>query len=68
MLERIKHYFDDERIIFIVSVNKEQLVHTISKCYGYGFDSKGYLNKFFDLNGLNEKLNARSSMLRKICI
>ncbi|MBQ2882515.1 MAG: hypothetical protein IJE43_01900 [Alphaproteobacteria bacterium] len=50
MLERIKHYFDDERIIFVVSVNKEQLVHTISKYYGMGFDSTGYLNKFFDLN------------------
>ena len=50
MLERIKHYFDDERIIFIVSINKEQLVHTISKYYGYGFDSTGYLNKFFDVN------------------
>ena len=50
MLERIKHYFDDERIIFVVSVNKEQLVHTISKHYGYGFDSTGYLNKFFDIN------------------
>lgn len=50
MLERIKHYFDDDRIIFIVSVNKEQLVHTISKYYGVGFDSTGYLNKFFDLN------------------
>lgn len=50
MLERIKHYFEDERIIFVVSVNKEQLIHTISKCYGYGFDSSGYLNKFFDLN------------------
>lgn len=50
MLERIKHYFDDDRIIFIVSVNKEQLIHTISKYYGVGFDSTGYLNKFFDLN------------------
>lgn len=50
MLERIKHYFDDERIIFVVSVNKEQLVHTISKYYGQAFDSTGYLNKFFDLN------------------
>lgn len=50
MLERIKHYFDDERIIFVVSVNKSQLVHTISKYYGYGFDSTGYLNKFFDHN------------------
>ena len=50
MLERLKHYFDDDRIIFVVSVNKEQLIHTISKYYGYGFDSTGYLNKFFDLN------------------
>ena len=50
MLERIKHYFDDDRVIFVISVNKEQLVHTISKHYGYGFDSTGYLNKFFDIN------------------
>lgn len=50
MLERIKHYFDDNRIIFIVSVNKEQLTHTISNYYGTGFDSTGYLNKFFDTN------------------
>ncbi|WP_434311857.1 KAP family P-loop NTPase fold protein [Hominifimenecus sp. rT4P-3] len=50
MLERIKHYFDDERIIFIASLNKAQLVHTISKFYGESFDSTGYLNKFFDIN------------------
>lgn len=50
MLERIKHYFDDDRILFVVSVNKSQLVHTISHYYGNGFDSSGYLNKFFDLN------------------
>lgn len=50
ILERIKHYFEDGRIIFIFSVNKEQLVHTISKYYGNEFDSTGYLNKFFDLN------------------
>lgn len=49
-LERIKHYFDDERIIFVISVNKEQLIHTISKFYGDSFDSTGYLNKFFDIN------------------
>ena len=49
MLERLKHYFDDDRIIFVVSINKEQLTHTISNYYGVGFDSTGYLNKFFDL-------------------
>lgn len=50
MLERIKHYFNDERIIFVISVNKEQLVHTIENYYGNGFDSTRYLNKFFDVN------------------
>lgn len=50
MLERIKHYFDDNRIIFIASVNREQLIHCISKYYGTNFDSTGYLDKFFDRN------------------
>jgi len=50
MLERIKHYFDDDRIIFIASVNREQLIHSISKYYGINFDSTGYLDKFFDRN------------------
>jgi len=50
MLERIKHYFDDDRIIFVASLNKEQLVHTISNYYGANFDSTGYLNRFFDIN------------------
>lgn len=48
-LERIKHYFDDERIIIIASINKEQLVHTVRNIYGEYFDASGYLNRFFDL-------------------
>lgn len=50
MLERIKHYFDDDRIIFVASINREQLIHSISKYYGTDFDSTGYLDKFFDWN------------------
>ncbi len=50
MLERIKHYFDDDRIIFVASINREQLIHSISKCYGMNFDSTGYLDRFFDKN------------------
>lgn len=50
MLERIKHYFDDDRIIFVASINREQLIHSISKYYGTNFDSTGYLDKFFDWN------------------
>lgn len=50
VLERIKHFFDDDRIIFLVVVNKSELVHTISKFYGDNFSSTKYLNKFFTLN------------------
>ena len=49
MLERIKHYFDDKRIIFVFSTDLSQLTHTIKKFYGEGYDSCRYLNRFFDL-------------------
>lgn len=50
ILESIKHYFDDDRILFVMSVNKSQLIHTVSKFYGNEFDSNLYLNKFFDIS------------------
>ena len=59
MLERIKHYFDDDRIIFVASVNREQLIHSISKYYGTNFDSTGYLDKFFDRNVYLPKIDIR---------
>ncbi len=59
MLERIKHYFEDDRVIFIVSVNREQLIHSISKYYGMNFDSTGYLDKFFDWNIYLPELDTR---------
>lgn len=48
LLERIKHYFDDEHITFVFSVNTDQLQHTIKRHYGEGFDASRYLNRFFD--------------------
>lgn len=71
LLERIKHFFDDERIIFVVSLNKEQMAYTISKYYGTGFDSTGYLNRFFDVNiclpeiSLHQKRNSIFSVNRE---
>lgn len=47
-LERIKHYFSDERITFVFSINVDQLQHTIKNYYGYEFDAERYLDKFFD--------------------
>ena len=49
LLERIKHYFDNERITFVFSMNLKELQHTIRNCYGNEFDGSRYLDRFFDL-------------------
>lgn len=49
LLERIKHYFCDDRITFVFSVNLSQLQHTVKSYYGPSFDATRYLDKFFDL-------------------
>ena len=47
LLERVKHYFANERITFVFSVNKGELQHTVKRFYGYGFDAIRYLDRFF---------------------
>jgi hypothetical protein len=49
LLERIKHFFYDERITFVFSINFSQLQHTVKTYYGPFFDATRYLDKFFDL-------------------
>lgn len=49
LLERIKHYFSDDRITFVFSVSLKQLQNTVKKHYGTEFDASRYLDRFFDL-------------------
>lgn len=49
LLERIKHYLVDDRIIFVFSVNLDELQHTIKHYYGNSFDACRYLDRFFDI-------------------
>lgn len=49
LLERVKHYFDNDHISFVFSTNIKQLQHTIRRYYGDKFDAYKYLNRFFDL-------------------
>ena len=49
LLERIEHYFINDRITFVFSANLEQLQHTIKNFYGNNFDACRYLDRFFDL-------------------
>lgn len=48
-LERIKHYFTNENITFVFSINTKELSNTIKQHYGNNFDSYKYLDRFFDL-------------------
>ncbi len=67
-LERIKHYFDDDRVTFVFSINLSQLQWMVKKYYGQGFDATRYLDKFFDLHitipdvDYNKFLSARLSL------
>lgn len=57
ILERIKHYFWDEKITFVFSVNINELQHTIKKHYGSDFDATRYLDRFFDLRAALPKFD-----------
>ncbi|MBD9541341.1 hypothetical protein IB276_17950 [Ensifer sp. ENS04] len=47
MLERIKHLFDVDDVVFILSTDTQQISHAIRAIYGAGFESKRYLQRFF---------------------
>lgn len=49
LLERIKHLFDLENVIFIIALDKQQLGVSIGAVYGAGIDADEYLRRFFDL-------------------
>ena len=69
VLERVKHFFDDERFIFVFSVNLNELQYTIKKFYGEGIDGYAYLDKFFDLSfslpriDLNKYINSKGIII-----
>ena len=49
LLERVKHYFENDRITFVFSTNMKELQHTIRRYYGEDFNACKYLDRFFDL-------------------
>lgn len=49
MLERIKHLFDVEHLVFVLSVDKKQLEAATCAVYGEKIDSSEYLRRFFDM-------------------
>lgn len=48
MLERIKHFFEIDNIIFVLSIDKKVISESIKTVYG-DIDVAGYLRRFVDL-------------------
>lgn len=49
LLERIKHFFNVQNIIFILGIDKEALSNSIRVIYGEQTDINGYLTRFIDI-------------------
>lgn len=49
LLEIIKHYFNHDKVIFVLSTNLSEFQHCIKQYYGDGFNGWKYLDRFIDL-------------------
>ena len=49
LLEIIKHYFNHDKVIFVLSTNFKEFQHCIKHYYGEGFDGWKYLDRFIDI-------------------
>ncbi|MEO5363728.1 MAG: KAP family NTPase [Magnetococcus sp. DMHC-8] len=61
-LERIKHLFAVEGVVFVLSQNREQLAAAVKSMYGQEMDAEGYLRRFIDL-----EFNMPAPSLEKYC-
>lgn len=50
LLESVKHFFDVEGIVFVLSVDRKKLGSMVRVRYGDGFDADGYLKRFVDID------------------
>ncbi|MDI3560404.1 P-loop NTPase fold protein [Bradyrhizobium sp. Arg816] len=48
MLERVKHLFEIDQLVFVVATDTPQLSHSVGAIYGGAFNSAGYLSRFFN--------------------
>lgn len=49
LLERIKHFFNVQNIVFILGIDKEALSNSIRVIYGEQTNINGYLTRFIDI-------------------
>jgi len=49
LLERIKHFFEIQGVVFVIAVDGKNLHHAVNSLYGQAIESEVYLRKFFDI-------------------
>lgn len=49
LLEVIKHFFNVPGFVFVLAIDKNQILNSIRTQYGQGMDADGYLRRFVDL-------------------
>ncbi|MDO9149833.1 MAG: P-loop NTPase fold protein [Methylotenera sp.] len=49
LLERVKHLFNIENVIFVIALDKEQLSVSLQGVYGEGLNTSEYLRRFIDI-------------------
>lgn len=49
MLECIKHFYNNDKVSFLVVTNNTQLAKTVKKVYGQEYNGDLYLNRFYDV-------------------
>jgi len=60
LLERVKHLFDIDGVVFLIATDTGQLKHSIGAVYGQGFDAEKYLFRFFDRTYVFEQPSRRA--------
>ena len=56
LLEIIKHYFNNDKLIFVLSTNLKEFQYCIKHYYGEGFDGWKYLDRFIDIRIILPKI------------
>ena len=49
-LEVVKHLMGVDHVVYVFAMNRSELAHAVSGCYGPEFNGKGYLRRFFDID------------------
>lgn len=60
LLERIKHLFNIDNVVFVLSLDKQQLHASLGAVYGQDIQSDEYLRRFIDLEYLLPRPDAKA--------